>query len=55
MAPPEGGLREPLAVMLNQIRPIDRPRMATCLGALSRGTMCRVDEALRIRVGLIDV
>lgn len=55
LTPPEGGLREPSVVMLNQIRSIDKRRMVKRLGALGLASMIRVDEALRISLGLIDL
>lgn len=53
VAPPEGGLREPSAVALNQIRSIDKRRLLNRLGTLGPGTMAKVDQALRIGVGLV--
>lgn len=55
VTPPEGGLREPSVVMLNQIRSVDRRRLTTRLGRLTPETMARVDRALSISVGLVDV
>jgi mRNA-degrading endonuclease toxin of MazEF toxin-antitoxin module len=47
------GLRKPSAVILNQIRSIDRARLRQRLGMLDAGTMRQVDEALKISLGLI--
>jgi mRNA interferase MazF len=55
ITPPEGGLREPSVVMLNQIRSVDRRRLTARLGRLTPETMARVDRALSISVGLVDV
>jgi mRNA interferase MazF len=52
---PEGGLIADSVVLLNQIRPIDRRRLARRLGALRPQTMARVDRALQISVGLLKV
>lgn len=53
VTPPEGGLRDPSVIMLNQIRSIDKRRLIKCLGTLTAATMARVDQALRISVGLV--
>jgi len=52
---PEGGLIRDSLVLLNQIRTVDKPRLGRCWGHLSEETMVRVDEALKISVGLIPV
>jgi mRNA interferase MazF len=49
------GLNQPSAVILNQIRSIDRRRLVKRLGALNAATMLRVDEALRISLGLVRI
>jgi mRNA interferase MazF len=46
------GLRVPSAIHLGQIRSVDRERLATRLGALDTATMRKVDEALKISLGL---
>jgi mRNA interferase MazF len=51
--PPEGGLARPSAVLLNQIRSVDRKRLVGRLGRLKPETMVRVDRALRISLGLV--
>ena len=48
------GLTQPSAVILNQIRSIDRERLVKRLGALDAGTMRSVDDALMISLGLVD-
>jgi mRNA interferase MazF len=53
--PPEGGLTKPSAVLLNQIRSVDRKRVVGRLGRLKADTMVRVDRALQISLGLTTV
>jgi mRNA interferase MazF len=48
------GLRKPSAVILNQIRSIDRARLRKRFGMVDAGTMRQVDEALKISLGLIE-
>jgi len=40
---------------LNQIRSIDRQRLAKRLGRIGRQTLSRVDQALQISLGLIEL
>ena len=49
------GLRTSSAVILNQIRSIDRARLQKRLGVLDAATMRSVDEALKISLGLIPL
>ncbi len=51
----EGGLHENSLVLLNQIQTIDKRRVGRFWGRLSRQTMQRVDEAIRISLGLVPV
>ena len=53
--PPEGGLSRPSAVLLNQIRSVDRRRLVQRLGRLKPDTLARVDSALRISLGLVKL
>lgn len=53
--PEDSGLLKRSAVVLNQIRSVDRRRLIKRLGALSRQTMRRVDEALKISLGLNEL
>jgi mRNA interferase MazF len=53
--PPEGGLTKPSVVLLNQIRSVDRRRLVGRLGRLKPATLMRVDQALRISLGLVNV
>jgi mRNA interferase MazF len=52
---PEGGLRRDSVILLNQIRTIDKRRLIERWGRLGPETMKRVDEALRISLGLIPL
>lgn len=52
---PEGGLHHNSLVLLNQIRTIDKRRVGRFWGRLSTQTMRRVDEAIRISLGLVPV
>jgi mRNA interferase MazF len=49
------GLTQPSAVILNQIRSIDRQRLLKRVGRLDGATMQRVDDALKISLGLIEI
>jgi mRNA interferase MazF len=53
--PPKSGLPKPSAVILNQIRSVDRKRLMKRLGALDAATMRKIDEALSISLGLIEL
>ena len=55
ITPPEGGLKTQSAALLNQIRSIDKRRLIKLLGALSPETMSRVNDALRISLGLVEL
>ena len=52
---PEAGLRRDSAVLLNQIRTIDKRRLVDYWGRLNPSTMERVDTALKISLGLVPV
>jgi len=49
------GLALPSAILLSQIRSMDRERLVKRLGAVDGTTMRRVDEALKISLGLVDL
>ena len=51
----EGGLNFDSVVLLNQIRSIDRRRLVKRLGKLRTSTMTRVDNALQISLGMIEL
>lgn len=53
--PPEGGLERRSVVLLNQVRAIDKQRLVTKLGALKSESMVKVDNALQISLGLVNV
>jgi len=53
--PAKSGFPKPSAVILNQIRSVDRKRLIKRLGALDAATMQRVDHALMISLGLVDL
>ncbi len=55
MEPEESGLPVRSAVVLNQIRSIDRQRLVKRLGRASARTMDRVDQAIQISLGLIRI
>ena len=55
LGPPEGGLEIPSAVLLNQLRSIDKRRLLKRLGIVRPETMERVDRALSISLGLVDL
>src|SRR5258708_11716597 len=45
------GLNQPAAVILNQIRSIDRERLVKRLGTIDAATMRKVDDTLMISLG----
>ena len=55
ITPPEGGLTTPSVVLLNQIRSIDRRRLMRRLGSVRTETMERVNRAIQLSLGLIEV
>jgi mRNA interferase MazF len=55
IGPQESGLLRPSAVIVNQLRSVDRQRLAKKLGHISGQSMRRVDEAIKISLGLIDL
>jgi len=52
---PEAGLDADSVVLLNQIRSIDRRRLVRRVGRASRDTMRRIDRALVLSLGLVDL
>jgi mRNA interferase MazF len=50
---PEGGLTNNSIILLNQIRTVDKSSLGKYWGRLSPITMAKVDEAIRISLGLI--
>ena len=51
----ENGLSTPSAIQLGQIRSVDRRQLVKRLGRLDAATMRKVDEALKISLGLIAI
>ena len=49
------GLSQPSAVILNQIRSIDRLRLLKRIGHIDGATQQRVDAALKISLGLVEL
>src|ERR1700737_2108991 len=49
------GLRQLSAVILNQIRSVDRERLVKRLGAIDPATMRKVDDAIKISLGLVEI
>lgn len=52
---PEGGLKQDSVILLNQIRTIDKSRLIERWGRMQPETMKRVDEALKISLGLVPL
>jgi mRNA interferase MazF len=52
--PATSGLSKNSAVILNQIRSVDRRRLIKRMGFVDAATMRRVDQGLTISLGLID-
>lgn len=52
---PEGGLRKDSKILLNRIRTVDKIRVIDRWGHLSDEIMSKVDEALKISLGLVPV
>lgn len=55
MEPQESGLPLRSAVVLNQIRSIDRQRLVRRVARASSKTMDRVDQAIQISLGLVKI
>ena len=52
---PEGGLTADSAVLLNQIRSVDKGRLVRRLGVLKAETMKEIDRALLLSLGLVEI
>ena len=50
--PPEGGLDKPSIVKTSQIMTIDKQRLEKRLGSLYKGTMRKVDTAIKLSLGM---
>jgi len=55
MEPRDSGLSQTSAVVLNQIRSVDRQRLIKRIGKASLEVMDRVDRAIAISLGLVDL
>jgi mRNA interferase MazF len=49
------GLEAPSRVLLNQIRTIDKYRVGRYVGRITSSEMARVDEAIKISLGLVPL
>ena len=49
------GLTLTSAIQLNQIRSVDRQRLVRRIGVVDATTLCQVDNALRISLGLVPI
>lgn len=49
-----GGLKDVSVVLLNQVRTIDKRRLAKKIGRLRPETMQKIDQALQISLGIIE-
>ena len=52
VVPPEGGLQNDSVTLPDQLRAVDRKRLASRLGELAPESMLRVDRSLRTVLGL---
>jgi mRNA interferase MazF len=55
ITPPEGRLTVSSVVLLNQIRSIDRRRLVRRLGPVTQETLERVNRAMQLSLGLIEL
>jgi len=51
----EGHLKVDSVVLLNQIRSIDKKRLVRMLGKVNQEVMAKVDKAIKISLGLIEL
>lgn len=51
----EAGLKQDSVVLLNQIRSIDKRRLAKKMGKTRETTLKKVDAAIKISLGLIEI
>ncbi len=51
----EGGLKTPSVILLNQIRTIDKQRLVKKIGAISSQTMIKINSALQISLGIVEL
>lgn len=50
--PPEGGLEVPSAILCEAVRSVSRERLVRRMGAITSGTLSKVEDVLRILLGL---
>lgn len=55
IAAPEGGLRIDAVVSLNQIRAVDKQRLAKRIGEVHPETMMRVNRSMMITQGMVEI
>lgn len=55
MEPEDSGLPQTSAVVLNQIRSVDRQRLIKRIGRARPEVMSRVDRAISISLGLVEI
>lgn len=55
IAAPEGGLQVDSVVSLNQIRAVDKQRLAKRIGEVNPETMLRVNRSMMITQGIVEV
>ena len=55
MQAPEGGLAANSVVLLNQIRSVDQGRLVRRLGVLKSETVKKIDRALLLSLGLVEI
>ena len=51
----EGGLDNDSAILLNQIRTVDKQRLVQKLGSASTTTMSKVHTALEVSLGMVEI
>lgn len=51
----EGGLEQESVALLNQIRSIDKRRLVGKLGRVQDETLCEVEKALKVSIGLTEL
>ena len=55
LLPNGAGLEVASTVRLDQIRTVDRKRLIKRLGKIDAGVLRRVDEAIKISLGLVEI
>src|ERR1035437_1060244 len=51
----EAGLKQDSVILLNQVRSTDRKRLAKRTGSVKESTLKRVDAAIKLSLGLIEI